>query len=485
MGNARLADDPTIQTAMDSARPTVNQQSAPEAKIRLFRSLFRGREDVYPRRFESRKTGKSGYAPACSNEWVRGICEKPRIKCAECPHRRFLPVTDDVIRWHLSGEDEHHQPFVAGVDPWGRLANPSTIPGGHPFFRVEGEEVHEVAVGPVHAGVIEPGHFRFQCHGEEVLHLEISLGYQHRGVERALRGGPAWVVRRPDDAVRSKPVSRDEGSGDDASVVDGAATRLTLLGTGASRGVPRVGCRCNVCLSRDQRNKRLRSSLLIEWRDPATETPCAVVVDPGMDLRQQALRVGLERLDGALITHIHVDHTGGIDELRAYTDAQEFVMEVGAAPETCAELLRRWEYAFDGRTPPGHGIPALRLVESSPRMQIRGRTFEAIPLVHGRRPAHGWRSGSVAYLTDVSSVTPSSRARLAGLDTLIVSALRDLPHPTHQTVDEALALIADLGPRRAILTHLDHDLDYHELSARLPDGVVAGFDGLVVEVSAR
>jgi phosphoribosyl 1,2-cyclic phosphate phosphodiesterase len=204
-----------------------------------------------------------------------------------------------------------------------------------------------------------------------------------------------------------------------------------------------------------------------------------------MDLRQQALRAGLERLDGALITHIHVDHTGGIDELRAYTDAQEFVMEVGAAPETCAELLRRWEYAFDGRTPPGHGIPALRLVESSPRMQIRGRTFEAIPLVHGRRPAHGWRSGSVAYLTDVSSVTPSSRARLAGLDTLIVSALRDLPHPTHQTVDEALALIADLGPRRAILTHLDHDLDYHELSARLPDGVVAGFDGLVVEVSAR
>jgi superfamily II DNA or RNA helicase/very-short-patch-repair endonuclease len=117
MGNARRADHPTIQTAMDNARPTVNQQSAPEAKIRLFRSLFRGREDVYPRRFESRKSGKSGYAPACSNEWVRGICEKPRIKCAECQHRRFLPVTDDVIRWHLSGEDEHHQPFVAGVYP--------------------------------------------------------------------------------------------------------------------------------------------------------------------------------------------------------------------------------------------------------------------------------------------------------------------------------------------------------------------------------
>jgi len=102
---------------MDGALPIVNQQSPAELKIRLFRSLFRGREDVYPRRFESRKTGKSGYAPACSNEWVRGICEKPRIKCADCQHRRFLAVTDDVIRWHLSGEDDQREPFVAGIYP--------------------------------------------------------------------------------------------------------------------------------------------------------------------------------------------------------------------------------------------------------------------------------------------------------------------------------------------------------------------------------
>ena len=95
----------------------VNQSSSSEAKIALFRFLFRGREDVYPRRFESKKTGKSGYAPACANEWVRGICEKPRVKCAECPHRRFLSVTDDVIRWHLSGSDNTGQPFVAGVYP--------------------------------------------------------------------------------------------------------------------------------------------------------------------------------------------------------------------------------------------------------------------------------------------------------------------------------------------------------------------------------
>jgi len=102
---------------MDLISEPVDQRSSPEAKIALFRSLFRGRDDVYPRRFESRKTGRSGYAPACANEWIRGVCEKPRIKCAECPNRRFLPVTDDVIRWHLSGSDAEGQPFVAGVYP--------------------------------------------------------------------------------------------------------------------------------------------------------------------------------------------------------------------------------------------------------------------------------------------------------------------------------------------------------------------------------
>jgi hypothetical protein len=101
---------------MDPAH-LVDRHTPVEEKIRLFRSLFRGREDVYARRFESRKTGRSGYAPACANEWVRGICEKPRIKCAECPHRRFLPVTDEVIRWHLSGADAEGKPFVAGIYP--------------------------------------------------------------------------------------------------------------------------------------------------------------------------------------------------------------------------------------------------------------------------------------------------------------------------------------------------------------------------------
>ena len=102
---------------MTSPSSPLHYRSPPEAKIALFRSLFRGRDDVYPRRFESRKTGKSGYSPACANEWVRGVCEKPRIKCVACPQRRFLPVTDDVIRWHLEGRDDDGREFVLGVVP--------------------------------------------------------------------------------------------------------------------------------------------------------------------------------------------------------------------------------------------------------------------------------------------------------------------------------------------------------------------------------
>lgn len=304
-------------------------------------------------------------------------------------------------------------------------------------------------------------------------------GLANEALDRALRGGPARVVRRPEDTARRAERAREPSDNEHV-----AAARLTFLGCGASRGVPRVGCRCDVCVSRDARNRRTRSSLLVEWASEAGTTR-AVVIDPGMDLREQALRFGITRLDGALVTHIHVDHTGGIDELRAYTDAQDEVLPVGCGLATAAELRQRWEYAFDGHTAPGHGIPALMILPSDEAVTIAGRTFEAIALEHGRRAAHGWRSGGFAYLTDVSRVPPSSQAQLQDLDLLVVSALRDLPHPTHQTVAEALALIADLRPRQAVLTHLDHDLDYAELVARLPRGVAPAFDGLVVDVAAR
>src|SRR5207249_10807194 len=115
--DASPPEDARLSHVTSPSLHDVTQHSSPALKIALFRSLFRGREDVYPRRFESRKTGRSGYQPACGNEWVRGICEKPRIKCSECPNQHFLPITDEVIRWHLSGEDNQGHPFVMGVYP--------------------------------------------------------------------------------------------------------------------------------------------------------------------------------------------------------------------------------------------------------------------------------------------------------------------------------------------------------------------------------
>ena len=318
----------------------------------------------------------------------------------------------------------------------------------------------------------------FEANAIDYLLKPVEVDRLADALDRALRGGPAWVARRPQDPVAST-ITAPVGAESSAT----AATRITVLGSGASRGVPRVGCRCGVCLSRDQRNRRLRSSVLVEWLDGVTER--GVIIDPGMDLRQQALRHGVTRLDGALVTHIHVDHTGGIDELRAYTDAQDAVLPIGAGEATADELRKRWEYAVDGRTPPGAGIPALQLVASDEAVTIAGRSFQAISIVHGKRPAHGWRSGGFAYLTDVSYIPAASRDLLGDLDLLIVSALRDLPHPTHQTVDEALELIRAVAPRRALLTHLDHDLDFEDLAARLPAGVAPAFDGLVVEVPAR
>src|SRR5437867_4703076 len=147
----------------------VTNSSSPAAKIELFRSLFRGREDVYPRRFESRKTNKAGYAPACANEWVRGVCEKPRIKCADCPNRRFLPVTDDVIRWHLSGRDDLGRDFVMGVYPM--LTDESCFLLAADFDRESWQE--------------DAGAFRETCHR---LDLPVALERSRSG-----NGGHVWL----------------------------------------------------------------------------------------------------------------------------------------------------------------------------------------------------------------------------------------------------------------------------------------------------
>jgi phosphoribosyl 1,2-cyclic phosphate phosphodiesterase len=333
-------------------------------------------------------------------------------------------------------------------------------------------------------------------------------------LDRVAAGGPALVVRRPSDARAGDPVpgaaAPVPGAGDPApgtgqatleqAVAGRRATGraaaalepgfdpadpgpdpgrlvVTLLGTGTSGGVPRIACRCPTCTSADPRDRRRRSSALLAFGDRR------VLVDAGPDLRDQALEAAMDRLDAVLLTHEHADAIGGLDELRAFNEIQGAYLPVHAFPDCLRIVIERFRYAFQPGQGTYVGVPRLRPVEIGGPFLVAGRRFVPVPVVHGERQIAGFRTGRFAYLTDVQRVEADGMVLLGGLDLLVVSALRDEPHPTHQTVAQALALIAELRPRRAILTHLDHDLRHAELAGRLPPGVEVGVDGLILETA--
>jgi phosphoribosyl 1,2-cyclic phosphate phosphodiesterase len=251
---------------------------------------------------------------------------------------------------------------------------------------------------------------------------------------------------------------------------------VTILGSGTSGGVPRIGCHCRVCTSADPRDRRRRASALLAYGERR------VVIDAGPDFRAQALDAGIEHLDAVLLTHEHADAIGGLDELRRYNELQGGYLPVHAWPENLEVVVDRFRYAFEPGQRRYWGIPQLRPVQLGGPFEIGGRRFVPVPVIHADRRIAGYRSGGFAYLSDVQRVDADGLALLGGLDVFVVSALRDEPHPTHQTVAEALALVEVLRPRRAILTHLDHDLGHAELASRLPPGVEVAVDGLVFEV---
>jgi phosphoribosyl 1,2-cyclic phosphate phosphodiesterase len=257
---------------------------------------------------------------------------------------------------------------------------------------------------------------------------------------------------------------------------DPGALTVTILGSGTSGGVPRIACACPTCTSADPRDRRTRASVLLAFGQRR------VLIDAGPDLRAQALREGLDRVDAVLLTHEHADAIGGLDDLRRFNELHGGYLDVRTYPDSLAIVVDRFRYAFTPGQSRFAGLPMLRPVELAGPFLVGGRRFVPVPVVHGERVIAGYRTGGFAYCSDVQRIDPDGRVLLRGLDTLVVSALRDLPHPTHQTVDEALALVADLRPRRAFLTHLDHDLTHAAVSARLPAGVEVAWDGLTVRV---
>ncbi len=268
--------------------------------------------------------------------------------------------------------------------------------------------------------------------------------------------------------------------GSNAFTMPPAPLKITVLGSGTSMGVPTLGCPCRVCHSNDPHDKRLRPSLLISRGGQN------VVIDTTPDFRQQALRVGLERLDAILLTHGHADHILGFDDIRPFNIRQRAAIPVYGNEETFRVIRRVFAYVFDDK-PTLSTVPSVTLtaVVKSP-FELLGTTFVPVPLLHGDMEVLGFRFGRAAYLTDFSKIPDSSMALLEGLDELVLDALRDIPHPMHQTVEQALALIQQLKPRRAWFTHIAHDLPHAETNARLVKmgcpHVQLAYDGLEFEV---
>jgi phosphoribosyl 1,2-cyclic phosphate phosphodiesterase len=257
-------------------------------------------------------------------------------------------------------------------------------------------------------------------------------------------------------------------------VSGGCAVRF--LGTGTSHGVPMIGCRCATCRSSDPRDRRSRPSILFEMGSGVR-----VLVDTTPDLRSQALAYDLDRVDAILFTHCHADHVMGLDDVRRFNVLQQAAIPCYGDPRTLQELRRTFAYIFDGADE-GGGIPRLHLCPVGGPFSIGGETFTPVPVWHGQRGILGFRVRDFAYLTDCSGIPDASWPLLAGIDTLVVDALRHRPHPTHFTVEQALAVSSRLGPRRTWLTHICHDLPHAATNASLPPGVEMAYDGLRIDI---
>ena len=244
-------------------------------------------------------------------------------------------------------------------------------------------------------------------------------------------------------------------------------------------GVPSLACHCKVCTSADPHDNRLRPSILLSRGEQN------VVIDTTPDFRQQALRAKIERLDAVLLTHGHADHILGFDDIRPYNIRQNSAMPVYGNPETFEILRRAFAYVFDGR-PVLSTVPSVTLHIVDGPFPLMGLQFIPVPLQHGELEVLGYRFGRGAYLTDFGSLPDSSLASLEDLDVLIIDALRDIPHPMHQTVDQALALIERLKPKQSWFTHIAHDLPHAETNERLRKlglpNVGLAYDGLQFEV---
>ncbi len=250
--------------------------------------------------------------------------------------------------------------------------------------------------------------------------------------------------------------------------------KITFLGTGTSQGVPVIACECATCLSDDSRDKRLRTSVLIE------KDETVLVIDAGPDFRQQMLREHIKRLDAIILTHEHKDHISGMDDVRAFNYKSQDAIDIFAEERVQKAVRKEYSYVFAEYQYPG--IPKMRL-NSIPDygFDINGLLLIPLRVFHYRLPVYGFRIGNFAYITDANFVPEETKEKMYGVKYLVINALRKEKHISHFSLREAVDFIRQISPKKAYITHISHQMGrYEEIQKQLPPEIILAYDGLTI-----